>query len=849
MDPLFGEEMSDISDWEDEDESEEATEPPSAAQQHSPQAPLIAAENVRSPDGSSANQEGDDSAETECASAAPTSRPADVPASVRHNVVALISGGKDSVYAMVEAVRLGHTIQCVANLHPSNDADDDIDSWTYQTVGHSIIPAIAEALDLPLIRAPIVGKSVNTALQYTQTKGDEVEDLFRLIQKVKQQFPSVTAVLSGAVLSNYQRTRVEDVCLRLGLAPLAFLWQRDQYELVTDIVDSEVDAIVAKVACIGLGPSHVGRHLSDVVPTLVSLHEKFGVHVAGEGGEYETLTVDAPIYKSRIVVDDFESVLVDDNDSAPVALMRIKSYHLEPKTAPPVRSALPTTASPAVPKDAWSAATASVKTSSVNAFAGDIAMSHNSLRAYATVSGDASKYPTGRAAIAAAFTHLGHVLKSAQLDFRHVVHIRVSLPTLADFANLNSVFSQHFGGKAGVLVPSRSCVASSGGSGKSITLRCVLDFEVRREHSCPEIQREVLHVRSVSRWAPVCIGPYSQSNQVLKSWSSIAQGNGAQTEAARVRTREVFLAGQIALVPQTMDMLEGDWRAQLQLLMKNIAAVLKCSGSDAALVHECHVFVTPQVILADTMRSVDAAAAPDIHNGVDKSKEGFCIRDAVKLALTAARTMHFIGGSEWDGILSISVVDSLPRNAEIEVEVVAIGLETSALLRAQDLFQQSQSAATLQSPVPGLHYSVIRSEIARKPTQHFFAAMKSLFVEATSDEGAQRRFLRSGIVQIHATSPQTEVQAALPELQNIIQEIVILGVPFAGVSMLHADAIVAPSFRDYAELRRCIASGLEEVFQAAAGGEQASVSVSLSINAACEFDVGLPLVQLVLHTE
>jgi diphthine-ammonia ligase len=50
-------------------------------------------------------------------------------------------------------------------------------------------------------------------MQYNQVQeGDEVEDLYKLLLKVKQAHPEVTAVACGAIFSNYQRLRVENVC-------------------------------------------------------------------------------------------------------------------------------------------------------------------------------------------------------------------------------------------------------------------------------------------------------------------------------------------------------------------------------------------------------------------------------------------------------------------------------------------------------------------------------------------------------------------------------------------------------------------------------------------------------------
>lgn len=70
------------------------------------------------------------------------------------------------------------------------------------------------------------------------TPGDEVEDMLILLKEVKRKIPSVSAVSSGAIASDYQRLRVESVCSRLGLVSLAYLWKQDQSFLLEQMVSS-----------------------------------------------------------------------------------------------------------------------------------------------------------------------------------------------------------------------------------------------------------------------------------------------------------------------------------------------------------------------------------------------------------------------------------------------------------------------------------------------------------------------------------------------------------------------------------------------------------------------------------
>jgi len=90
-----------------------------------------------------------------------------------------------------------------------------LDSWCFQTVGHNVISAIAECMDVPLFIGELHGSSVQTSLEYDDNKKnseeDEVENLYNLLKRVKEEMPQVTAVSCGAIFSDYQRNRVENV--------------------------------------------------------------------------------------------------------------------------------------------------------------------------------------------------------------------------------------------------------------------------------------------------------------------------------------------------------------------------------------------------------------------------------------------------------------------------------------------------------------------------------------------------------------------------------------------------------------------------------------------------------------
>ena len=63
-------------------------------------------------------------------------------------------------------------------------------------------------------------------------------------------------------------------CRRLNLTPLCYLWQRNQQELLSEMIDAGVDAILIKVAGIGLTTAHLGKNLVQMEPTLLKLVRK-----------------------------------------------------------------------------------------------------------------------------------------------------------------------------------------------------------------------------------------------------------------------------------------------------------------------------------------------------------------------------------------------------------------------------------------------------------------------------------------------------------------------------------------------------------------------------------------------
>ncbi|XP_066885017.1 diphthine--ammonia ligase isoform X5 [Kogia breviceps] len=135
-------------------------------------------------------------------------------------VAALISGGKDSCYNMMQCIAAGHQIVALANLRPPENqvGSDELDSYMYQTVGHHAIDLYAEAMALPLYRRTIRGKSMDTGGVYTKCEGDEVEDLYELLKLVK----GITRV---TLLAEYDAVNLKDFHVHLEVGSRAIVYR------------------------------------------------------------------------------------------------------------------------------------------------------------------------------------------------------------------------------------------------------------------------------------------------------------------------------------------------------------------------------------------------------------------------------------------------------------------------------------------------------------------------------------------------------------------------------------------------------------------------------------------------
>ncbi|EEA06600.1 uncharacterized protein CMU_012740 [Cryptosporidium muris RN66] len=250
-------------------------------------------------------------------------------------IVGLISGGKDSMFNLMCCKYMGHEIEVVAHMNPPENSLE-LDSYMYQSIGKELIPMVAECLEIPLIQFNIKGKPINKEMQYISTYGDEVEDLYKALKYIKENYPYIEGISCGAIMSNYQRCRLEEIAARLDLECLCYLWMLPEVPLLYRMIESGLESIVIKVAAYGLNDSFLAKSIEQNLLGFLNIQDNIcrDFHCCGEGGEFETITINAPkiLYPNKMIsIERFERICLDNNPLAPVYVIKPNTFYVKDK--------------------------------------------------------------------------------------------------------------------------------------------------------------------------------------------------------------------------------------------------------------------------------------------------------------------------------------------------------------------------------------------------------------------------------------------------------------------------------------------------------------------------------------
>jgi diphthine-ammonia ligase len=188
---------------------------------------------------------------------------------------ALTSGGKDSILSCQKAIDSGKVVRYMVTARPKNH-----NSYMFHSANLDAVPVIARVAGMEYIEIETQGN-----------KEEELKDLEEGIAAL-----DIEGVIAGAVASRYQADRVKTITDRLGLALFTPLWHMDPETLLYEVA-RRMDAMIVVTAAEGLDAAFLGARFNDnLIRRLKRVAATRRIHLAGEGGEYESLTLNAPFY-------------------------------------------------------------------------------------------------------------------------------------------------------------------------------------------------------------------------------------------------------------------------------------------------------------------------------------------------------------------------------------------------------------------------------------------------------------------------------------------------------------------------------------------------------------------------
>jgi len=201
----------------------------------------------------------------------------------------LYSGGKDSTLALLRAKK-SHEISCLITIYPKKE-----DSYMFHFPNIKLVELQAKAMEIPLISRETAGE-----------KEKELKDLEKAVKEAVKKY-GIEGVVTGAVKSAYQKTRIEKLCKKLKLSCFNPLWQEDEIQIIKDVLKNKLEVIITMVASYPFTKDFLGKKIDEeLISVLLSFKEKFGTSLLGEGGEFETLVLDAPFFKKRLKIGEYK---------------------------------------------------------------------------------------------------------------------------------------------------------------------------------------------------------------------------------------------------------------------------------------------------------------------------------------------------------------------------------------------------------------------------------------------------------------------------------------------------------------------------------------------------------------
>lgn len=212
-------------------------------------------------------------------------------------LASLFSGGKDSVYSTYLAKNQGNQISCLITLHSENK-----ESYMFHTPSIKKTKYQAKSMNLPLIIQKTKGE-----------KEEELKDLKKAIIKAIKKY-NIQGIVTGALHSEYQASRIQKICDKLNIKCINPLWHKEEIPYLKELLKENFKVVIIGIFAYPLNQSWLGRNIDEkFIEEVKVLNQKYKIHPAGEGGEFETFVLDCPLFKTPLKIKSFKDFKEGEN--------------------------------------------------------------------------------------------------------------------------------------------------------------------------------------------------------------------------------------------------------------------------------------------------------------------------------------------------------------------------------------------------------------------------------------------------------------------------------------------------------------------------------------------------------
>ena len=196
-------------------------------------------------------------------------------------VAVLYSGGKDSTKAIEFCMQQGWEIAYLLSVKPNRK---DCFLFHFATVEHT--PVLADILGLRHMLIPC-------DVADPQQEAD-------LVKKVIEKNRVDAVVLGGTGLQETQIRSIQEALQPIGIKAFAAHQGEEHGSLFKEMIEEEYEIMITQVASDGLN-TWLGKIITkENFPFLAKESLQYGFHIGGEGGYFDSLTLDAPFFKKKL---------------------------------------------------------------------------------------------------------------------------------------------------------------------------------------------------------------------------------------------------------------------------------------------------------------------------------------------------------------------------------------------------------------------------------------------------------------------------------------------------------------------------------------------------------------------